>query len=198
MLTVFDAAGFEQLITPGDIVAIKIHCGEYNNTAYLRPVYPRALADKVKELGGRPFVCDTTTLTYSPHASRATELDLLLTAERNGFTSAALGCPFIVADGFIGTSDYRIDLPEGYILKEAYVAQAIAAADVLITLTHFKGHPLGVIGGCRRCLLCDDQSGEREGRLHQPGDRRVAALRLRELRRYADRAAPGRIRQLRS
>src|SRR5688500_3454175 len=90
MLTVFDAAGFEQLIKPGDIVAIKIHCGEYNNTAYLRPVYPRALADKVKELGGRPFVCDTTTLTYSPHASRATELDLLMTAERNGFTSAAL------------------------------------------------------------------------------------------------------------
>ena len=37
MLTVFDAAGFEQLIKPGDIVAIKIHCGEYNNTAYLRP-----------------------------------------------------------------------------------------------------------------------------------------------------------------
>jgi uncharacterized Fe-S center protein len=143
MLTVFDAAGFEQLIKPGDIVAIKIHCGEYNNTAYLRPVYPRAIADKVKELGGRPFVCDTTTLTYSPHASRATELDLLMTAERNGFTSAALGCPFIVADGFIGTSDYRVDLPEGYILKEAYVAQAIAAADVLITLTHFKGHPPG-------------------------------------------------------
>jgi len=41
-----------------------------------------------------------------------------MTAERNGFTSAALGCPFIVADGFIGTSDYRVDLPEGYILKE--------------------------------------------------------------------------------
>jgi uncharacterized Fe-S center protein len=35
MLTVFDAAGFEHLIKPGDIVAIKIHCGEYNNTAYL-------------------------------------------------------------------------------------------------------------------------------------------------------------------
>jgi len=117
MLTVFDAAGFEQLIKPGDIVAIKIHCGEYNNTAYLRPVYPRAIADRVKELGGRPFVCDTTTLTYQPHVSRSTELDLLLTAERNGFTSAALGCPFIVADGFIGTSDYRIDLPDGYILK---------------------------------------------------------------------------------
>ena len=94
MLTVFEAAGLEQLIKPGDVVAIKIHCGEWNNTAYLRPVYPRALADRIKELGGRPFVCDTTTLTYQPYASRATELDILMTAERNGFTSAALGCPF--------------------------------------------------------------------------------------------------------
>src|SRR5919109_2136365 len=158
MLTVFEAAGLDQLIKPGDLVAIKIHCGEYNNTAYLRPVYPRALADRIKELGGRPFVCDTTTLTYQPHVSRSTELDLLLTAERNGFTSAALGCPFIVADGFIGTSDYRVDLPDGYILKEAYVAQAIAAADVLITLTHFKGHPLGVIGGAIKNLGIGAQS----------------------------------------
>ena len=51
----------------------------------------------------------------------------MLTAERNGYTSATLGCPFICADGFIGTSDFRVDLPEGYLLKEAYVAQAIAA-----------------------------------------------------------------------
>ena len=69
MLTVFEAAGLDQLITPGDLVAIKIHCGEWNNTAYLRPVYPRALADRVKDLGGRPYVCDTTTLTYHDQAA---------------------------------------------------------------------------------------------------------------------------------
>ena len=63
MLTVFDAAGLDEMIAPNDIVAIKIHCGEWNNSAYLRPVYARALADKIKELGGRPFVCDTTTST---------------------------------------------------------------------------------------------------------------------------------------
>ena len=94
MLTVFEAAGFADMIKPGDVVAIKLHCGEWNNSAYLRPVYARTLADRIKSLGGRPFVCDTTTQTYSPFASRATELDLLTTAERNGYTSAALGCPF--------------------------------------------------------------------------------------------------------
>jgi len=169
MLTVFDAAELDDLIEPNDIVAIKIHCGEWNNTAYLRPVYARAVADRVKELGGRPFVCDTTTSTYSAWGSRSSELDIMLTAERNGFSSATLGCPFICADGFIGTSDVRIDLPEGYLLKEAYVAQAIAAADTLITLTHFKGHGMGVIGGALKNLGIGGQSKRGKLNVHMGG-----------------------------
>ena len=168
-VTVFDAAGLDELVEPGDVVAIKLHCGEWNSSAYLRPVYARAIADRVKELGGRPFVCDTTTLTYSPFSTRATELDLLQTAERNGFSSAVLGCPFIVADGYVGTSDYRVDIPEGYLLKEAYVAQAIAAADVLIALTHFKGHGMGVIGGALKNLGIGAQSKRGKFNVHMGG-----------------------------
>ena len=166
MVTVFEAAGFDSLIKPGDVVAIKIHCGEWNNTAYLRPVYARAIVDRVKALGGRPFVCDTTTLTYSDTATRSTGLDFMVTAERNGYNSATLGCPFICADGFMGTDDYRVDLPEGYILKEAYIANAIAAADVLIALTHFKGHPIGVIGGAIKNLGIGAQSKRGKFNVH--------------------------------
>ena len=169
MLTLFDEVGFGAMIEPYDIVAIKLHCGEWNNTAYLRPVYARALADKIKELGGRPFVCDTVTLTYSPYCGRITGLDLLITAERNGFTSAALGCPFIVADGFNGTDDVRVDLPEGFILKEAYIAKAIALADVVIALTHFKGHPMGVIGGSLKNLGIGAQSRRGKYNVHMGG-----------------------------
>ncbi|MDP3064741.1 MAG: DUF362 domain-containing protein [Chloroflexota bacterium] len=169
MLTVFDAAGLGDMIVPGDVVAIKVHCGEWNNSAYLRPVYARTLADRVKSLGGRPFVCDTTTQTYSPFCSRATELDILITAERNGFASATLGCPFICADGFVGNSDYRVDIPEGYLLKEAYIAQAIAAADVLLCLTHFKGHGMGVIGGSIKNLGIGCQSKRGKFNVHMGG-----------------------------
>lgn len=169
LLAVFDAAGFDKLIKPKDVVAIKTHCGEWNNTGYLRPVYARALVDRVKSLGGRPFVCDTTTLPYSPYASRVTELDFLTTAERNGYSPAVLGCPFICADGFMGTDDYRVDLPEGYILKEAFIATAIAAADVLITLTHFKGHAMGVIGGAIKNLGIGAQSKRGKFNVHMGG-----------------------------
>jgi len=169
MTTVFEAAGFDSLIKPGDVVAIKLHCGEWDNTAYLRPVYARTLADRIKALGGRPFVCDTTTLPYNTYPSRTTELDLMATAERNGYTSASLGCPFICADGFMGTDDYRVDLPEGFILKEAYIAEAIAAADVLIALTHFKGHPMGVIGGAIKNLGIGAQSKRGKFNVHMGG-----------------------------
>lgn len=169
MLEVFEAAGFGRMIKPCDKVAIKIHCGEWNNTGYLRPVYARALADRIKELGGRPFVTDTTTLTYGPHCSRPTELDMRMTAERNGFSSATLGCPFIVADGWSGTDDVVVDLPEGYILKEAFIAKAIAHADVLIALTHFKGHPLGVVGGALKNLGIGAQSQRGKHNVHLGG-----------------------------
>jgi uncharacterized Fe-S center protein len=181
LLAVFDAAGFDELVKPKDVVAIKTHCGEWNNTGYLRPVYARALADRVKSLGGRPFVCDTTTLPYNTYASRVTELDFLTTAERNGYSPAVLGCPFICADGFMGTDDYRVDLPEGYILKEAFVATAIAAADVLITLTHFKGHAMGVIGGAIKNLGIGAQSKRGKFNVHMGGHPRygfTAAARL--------------------
>ncbi|MHA1208007.1 MAG: DUF362 domain-containing protein [Candidatus Freyarchaeota archaeon] len=146
-LHLFDVAGLSECIDKGDYVAVKLHMGEWNNTAYLRPVYVRAIVDKIKELGGRPFVVDTTTLPYAPFCYRTNAWDHYMTIERNGFNSGTVGCPVIIGDGFLGTDDVRVDLPEGYLLKEQYVATAIACADAMIVLTHFKGHPMGVFGG---------------------------------------------------
>ena len=188
METVFNAAKLDEMISPNDVVAIKIHCGEWNNSAYLRPVYARALADRIKELGGRPFVCDTTTSTYSPYGSRSSQLDILLTAERNGYSSATLGCPFVCADGWLGTGDLRVDIPEGYLLKEAYVAEAIAAADVLIALTHFKGHSMGVIGGAMKNLGIGAQSKRGKLNVHMGG---TPQLRTRSRRRLPSRSLQG-------
>ena len=147
MMAVSEAGGLDDIIDPGDVVGIKLHMGEWNNTAYIRPVYVRQLVDKVKALGGRPFVTDCTCLPYTPFASRTTALDYRLTCERNGFTTGALGAPVIIADGWLGNDDVRIDLPEGVILKEQFVGAAVAHCDALIVLTHFKGHPMGTFGG---------------------------------------------------
>ncbi len=169
MLTVFEAAGLQNTISPSNVVAIKLHMGEYNNTAYLRPVYVRALVDRVKQLGGEPMVVDTTTLPYTPFAHRATALDYLHTAQRNGFTPATVGCPIVIGDGFLGSDDVRIDLPEGFILKEQYVATAIAMADAMIALTHFKGHPMGTYGGAIKNIGVGCASKRGKYNLHMGG-----------------------------
>ncbi|MHA1751706.1 MAG: DUF362 domain-containing protein [Candidatus Helarchaeota archaeon] len=143
----FEKAGLNECFKDGDSVAVKVHMGEYFNTAYLRPILVRVICDKIKEYGGEPFVTDTTTLPYYEYINRITAKDYLETAAMNGFTPESMGCPIIIADGAVGTDDYRIDLPEGFILQEQYIAREITNADAVIVLTHFKGHPIATIGG---------------------------------------------------
>ena len=142
----FEVAGLHECFEKGDRVAIKIHCGEWNNTGYLRPNVVTGIVETVKEYGGDPFVTDTTTLQYNSVGARTTAQDEYRCAARNGFTEATLGCPFIVADGDYGVDDVKVAV-EGNVLKATYIASAIANADAMIVLSHFKGHGSGVYGG---------------------------------------------------
>ena len=135
-------------INPGDLVAIKTHMREAYNVGYLRPIIVRTIVDKVKELSGRPFVTDTTTMPYHPWISRTLAIDHLETADKNGFNSSSMGCPVVIADGWLGTDDLVVDLQgRGNYLAKQFIARAIAEADVLISVAHFKGHPAGGYGG---------------------------------------------------
>ena len=55
-------AGVGEIDMDGKFVAIKMHFGEMGNISYLRPNYARAVADLVRELGGKPFLTDCNTL----------------------------------------------------------------------------------------------------------------------------------------
>ena len=144
----FEEAGLAECFNKGDSVAIKAHCGDWNNTGYLRPNIVAGIVEMVKEYGGEPFVCDTTTLYWR---TRITEQDLLKTAARNGYTEATLGCPFIVADGDIGLNDVKVDV-DGNFFRSTYIARSIANADAMIALSHFKGHGMGSFGGAIKNL----------------------------------------------
>ena len=143
----FEKAGLANCFEEGDSVATKVHMGEWFNTGYLRPILVRAIVDKVKEYGGNPFVADTTTALEAAFWGRTTASDYLFTAAANGFTPSSMDCPIIIADGNIGLDDVRVEVPNGLILKEAYIARAIADVDALIVISHFKGHDTGVFGG---------------------------------------------------
>lgn len=58
----FQAAGFDKMISSGDLTAIKLHFGERGSDGYINPVFVRAVIDRIKETGASPFVTDTNTL----------------------------------------------------------------------------------------------------------------------------------------
>jgi uncharacterized Fe-S center protein len=154
----FYIAGFDKKIKPGDDVAIKIHFGEWNRNACLRPEDVACIAEEVIKCGGKPFVCDSTSLTLHLFSSRFDELHAMRSCNRHGFNSTSLGCPVILIDGWIGHDDVRVDIPNGNILKETYIGRAMACADVLINLAHATGHPITSYSGAIENLGIGAQS----------------------------------------
>ena len=57
-------AGIKDIDFNKKFACIKLHMGEPGNMAYLRPQYAKALADLIRELGGKPFLSDANTLLH--------------------------------------------------------------------------------------------------------------------------------------
>ncbi len=164
---IMDHSGWLDNIKKGDIVAVKIHMGEAYNVGYLRPVIVRTIVDALKNHGCRPFITDTTTMPYHPWISRTLAIDYLETANKNGFDSSSMGCPVVIADGWLGTDDIIVDLEgRGNYLKKQFISRAIADADALISLAHFKGHPAGGYGGALKNIGVGGASKRGKMNLH--------------------------------
>ncbi len=141
-------AGMEQIDFKDKLVAVKIHFGEFGNVAYIRPNYAAVIVRLIKELGGKPFLTDANTL-YS--GSRSNAVDHLHTAMVNGFNPIAVDCDVIIADGLRGKDERVVDV-QGTYCPEPRIGAAIAEADIVVSLTHFKGHEMAGFGGAVKNL----------------------------------------------
>jgi len=72
-----------------EYVAIKTHFGSEGAHRIVRPRFLRVLADAVKAVGGKPFVCDTV---------RIQGWDYVEVANQNGINPQSVGCPVILAE----------------------------------------------------------------------------------------------------
>ncbi len=107
-------AGIGEIDMDGKFVAIKLHFGELGNISYLRPNYAKAVADLVKELGGKPFLTDCNTMYPG---KRKNALEHLECAWENGFTPLSVGCPILIGDGLKGTDDIAVPVAGGEYVK---------------------------------------------------------------------------------
>lgn len=154
-------AGIDKLDMEGKFVAIKLHFGELGNISYLRPNYAKAVADVVKEFGGKPFLTDCNTMYPG---SRKNAIEHLYCAWENGFTPLTVGCPIIIGDGLKGTDDIEVPVEGGEYVKNAKIGRAIMDADIFISLSHFKGHEMTGFGGAIKNIGmgCGSRAGKTE------------------------------------
>ena len=159
-------AGIGNIDFTDKYVAIKMHFGEPGNLAFLRPNYAKAVADIVKELGGKPFLTDCNTLYVG---GRKNALDHLDSANLNGFNPTTTGCQIIIADGLKGTDETLVSVEGGTYIKEAKIGRAVMDADVFISLSHFKGHESTGFGGALKNIGmgCGSRAGKME--MHSAG-----------------------------
>lgn len=175
-------AGIGDIDMQGKFVAIKMHFGELGNLAYLRPNYAKAVADIVKEQGGLPFLTDCNTLYPG---SRKHALEHLDCANLNGFNPTTTGCQIIIGDGLRGTDDVEVPVHGGEYCQTALIGRAVMDADIVISLTHFKGHEQAGFGGCIKNIGMG--CGSRAGKMlqHQSGHPHVIEDACRGCRRCA-------------
>ncbi len=150
-----------EVVSKGDLVAVKIHFGEKGNLAFVRHQFIGTIVEIVKRRGGKPFLTDTNTLYVG---SRSCAPDHILTALYNGFGVTQVGAPIIIADGLRGESKVRVPI-NGELVKEAVIGAEIYNADSMIAVSHFKGHELSGFGGAIKNLGMG--CAAREGKLFQ-------------------------------
>lgn len=164
----FEMAGFEQLIKPKELVAVKVHFGERGNTGYIRPQFVRRVVDKIAVAGASPFVTDANTLYVG---SRANAVDHFKTAVENGFAYSVVGAPVIIADGLNGKDYIEVEVGLKH-FKSVKIASAAYHSDAMLVISHFKGHEIAGFGGAIKNVGMG--LGSRSGKQQMHSDLRPA------------------------
>jgi uncharacterized Fe-S center protein len=158
-------AGMGEIDFKRKYAAVKIHFGEPGNLAFLRPNFAKTLADRIKALGGMPFLTDCNTLYVGRRNNALLHMDA---AFENGYSPFSTGCQNIIADGLKGTDDTEVPVAGGVYCKTARIGRAIMDADIFISLNHFKGHEGTGFGGALKNIGMG--SGSRAGKMVMHND----------------------------
>jgi uncharacterized protein len=147
----------EKLITPSMVkdksVAIKFHLGGHYGYSHVHTAFVTRVVDRIKACDGRPFVTDHR------RDNRAA-----------GAIPEAFGCPIYHATGLKDKYAYVVKTGSK-LLPAVNVAGYIHDADVLINLSHAKGHGMCGYGGAIKNLGMGAVTGKSRGDIHRVQDR---------------------------
>jgi len=128
-------------ISGKNTVCLKIHFGEMAHTNQIPANYLKGLINYLTMKKVLPFLVDTNVLYQG---ARSNTFDHLKVAYKNDFHR--LNIPIVIAGGYSGGEEIEVEVNLKHFPK-VYVATEIYRSEVIIGLTHFKGHMLAGFGG---------------------------------------------------
>ena len=136
-------------------VAVKISTGESGNPNYLKP---ELIGPLVKKLKGTIVECNTA---YGGKRS-TTEAHLKVT-EEHGFTKIAK------VDIMDSEGEFKIPVRDTLHIKYDIVGTHLRNYDFMVNLAHFKGHPMGGLGGALKNQSIGVASAAGKAYIHSAG-----------------------------
>ena len=140
-------------------VAVKISTGEAGNPNYLQPALIKMLVDEVK---GTIVECNTAY-----EGKRMTFADHWQTIKDHGFL------PTFKVDLMDEEGEMTIPVQDSTHIKYDIVGKHLANYDFMINLAHFKGHPMGGLGGVLKNASIGVASANGKAYIHTAGYQQV-------------------------
>lgn len=151
LVNIYDALGRKAV----GRVAVKISTGEAGNTNYLKP---ELIGKLVQTVGGTIVECNTA---YG--GKRGSTEEHLRVAEEHGFTRIAK------VDIMDSEGEIRIPVRDTTHIKCDIVGSHLQNYDFMINLAHFKGHPMGGLGGVLKNQSIGVASANGKAYIHTAG-----------------------------
>ena len=140
-------------------VAVKISTGEAGNNNYLKP---ELIKDLVETVGGTIVECNTA---YA--GKRMTFKEHWQTIQDHGFT------PMFKVDLMDEEGEFEIPVKDSSNIKSDIVGLHLKNYDFMINLAHFKGHPMGGLGGVLKNASIGVASANGKANIHTAGYQKV-------------------------
>jgi uncharacterized Fe-S center protein len=136
LAAVLAATKFTHHLRGQDMVAIKVHVGEKNNSTHINPDLVTKIVQAAKANGAQPFITDTSTLYKG---ERENAIKHTIHAYRHGFHFRRTGAPFFAVDGLSGSDEIQVKIG-GELHESVKVAGQILLADAMVVVSHATGH----------------------------------------------------------
>jgi len=128
--------GFQDVVKD-KLTAIKMHLGRHIGYSTIPPLFVKILVDKLKSYGAKVYITD----------------QIVSEAKPRGYTEDYLGCPIVDACGVTGKYFYEKHV-NFKTFKNVDIAGHIHDAEVLVDLSHVKGHGVcGYGGACKNIAM---------------------------------------------